>query len=259
MTTDHAKVPMDPMRKTALVAGVLYLVTFVGSIPALPLYHNLLHDPRYLLGGASDTGVLWGAVGEVICALAGIGTAVALHPVAKRNSQTNALGFVTSRVIEAAMIMVGVLSVLSLVTLHKAGASGADTASMVTTGRSLVALHDWTFLFGPGVMPAINALLIGTVMYRTGLIPRIIPTIGLIGAPMLILCSMANLFGAWDQVSTISFFLTLPIAAWEFSFGVWMTFKGFKPAAVAELPALVAVTASPSSPSSQSSPVDVAA
>ena len=236
-TTNHTKVPMDPMRKTALIAGILYLVTFVGSIPALPLYHNLLHDPVYLLGGASDTGVLWGAVGEVICALAGIGTAVVLYPVAKRSSQTNALGFVTSRIIEAAMIMVGVLSILSLVTLHKAGASGADTASMVTTGRTLVALHDWTFLFGPGLMPAINALCIATVMRRTGLIPRIIPTIGLIGAPMLIVSSMATLLGAWDQVSTISFFATLPIAAWEFAFGVWMTFKGFKPVAVAELPA----------------------
>jgi hypothetical protein len=243
MTTNHAKVPMDPMRKTALVAGVLYLVTFVGSIPALPLYHNILHNPTYLLGHASDTGVLWGAVGEVICALAGIGTAVALYPVAKRHSQTGALGFVTSRVIEASMIMVGVLSVLSLVTLHKAGASGADAVSMVSTGRSLVALHDWTFLFGPGVMPAINALCIGTVMYRTGLIPRIIPTIGLIGAPLLLASSIATLFGAWAQVSSISFFATLPIAAWEFSFGVWMTFKGFKPSAIADLPA---VTTTPS-------------
>jgi hypothetical protein len=245
MTTTHAKVPMDPMRRTALVAGVLYLVTFVGSIPALPLYHNVLHNPNYLLGGANDTGVLWGAVGEVICALAGIGTAVALYPVAKRHSQTAALGFVTSRVVEAAMIMVGVLSVLSLVTLHKAGASSADAASTVSTGRSLVALHDWTFLFGPGVMPAINALLIGTVMYRTGLIPRIIPTVGLIGAPMLLASALATLFGAWAQVSSISFFATLPIAAWEFAFGVWMAFKGFKPSAVAQLPA---VTTTPSAP-----------
>lgn len=244
-TTTHPKVPMDPMRKAALVAGVLYLVTFVGSIPALPLYHTLLHDPNYLLGHASDTGVLWGAIGEVICALAGIGTAVALYPVARRHSVTASLGFVTSRVIEAAMIMVGVLSVLSLVTLHKAGASGADAASMVTTGRSLVALHDWTFLFGPGTMPAINALLIGSVMYRTGLIPRLIPKIGLIGAPLLLAASIGTLFGAWDQVSTISFFATLPIATWEFSFGVWMAFKGFKPTAVAELPA---DTTAPSAP-----------
>lgn len=243
MTTTHAKVPMDPMRKTALVAGVLYLVTFVGSVPALPLYHNLLHNPHYLLSGASDTGVLWGAVGEVICALAGIGTAVALYPVAKRHSQTAALGFVTSRVIEAAMIMVGVLSVLSLVTLHKAGVSGTDPASMVATGRSLVALHDWTFLFGPGVMPAINALLIGTVMYRTRLVPRVIPTIGLIGAPLLLASGLATLFGAWAQVSGPATLFAFPIAAWEFTFGVWMAVKGFRPSAVAELPA---VTTTPS-------------
>ena len=243
MTTTHdAKVPVDPMRKTALVAGVLYLVTFVGSIPALPLYHNILHNPSYILGGASDTGVLWGAVGEVICAIAGIATAVALYPVAKRHSQTASLGFVTSRVIEASMIMVGVLSVLSLVTLHKAGASGADAASMVSTGRSLVALHDWTFLFGPGVMPAINALCIDTVMYRTGLVPRIFPTIALIGAPMLLAAAVAILFGAFAQVSTWSALAAFPIAAWEFSFGVWMTVKGFRSSAVAQLPVAQANT-----------------
>ena len=132
---------------------------------------------------------------------------------------------------------------MSLVTLHKAGASGADAASMVTTGRSLVALHDWTFLFGPGVMPAINALLIGMVMYRTGLIPRLIPTIGLIGAPLLLASGFATLFGAWAQVSGPATLFALPIAAWEFSFGVWMAFKGFKPSAVDELPA---VTTTPS-------------
>jgi len=235
MTTNHAKAPMDPMRKTALVAGALYLVTFVGSIPALPLYHNILHNPNYLLGHASDTGVLWGAIGEVICALAGIGTAVALYPVARRHSQTAALGFVAARTLEATMILVGVLSVLSLVTLHGAGASGVNAGSLVTTGRGLVALHDWTFLFGPGVMPAINALCIGTVMYRTGLVPRIFPTIGLIGAPMLLAAAVAILFGAFAQVSTLSALAAFPIAAWEFSFGAWMAFKGFKPAAVAQL------------------------
>ena len=247
-TTTHPKVPMDKMRKPALVAGVLYLVTFVGSIPALPLYHDILHNPSYLLGGGSDTGVLWGAIGEVICALAGIGTAVALYPVAKRHSETAALGFVTSRVIEAAMIMVGVLSVLSLVTLHKAGASGADAASMVSTGRSLVALHDWTFLFGPGIMPAINALCIGTVMYRTRLIPRIIPTVGLIGAPMLLAVPSPHCSAPSPRSRDPATLLAFPIAAWEFSFGVWMTFKGFKPSAVAELPARAPPPRPPPSP-----------
>jgi hypothetical protein len=245
-TTTHPKVPMDKMRKTALVAGVLYLVTFAGSIPALPLYHGLLHNPLYILGSANDTGVLVGAVLEALCALAGIGTAVVLYPVAKRHSDTAALGFVTSRVLEAAMIFVGILSVLSLVTLHKVGASGADATSMVSTGRALVALHDWTFLFGPGIMPALNALCIGTVMYRTGLVPRILPKIGLIGAPMLLASSMATLFGVFDQVSGWAFVAALPIAAWELSFGVWMAFKGFRPAAVAKLPAVTTTSPGPS-------------
>jgi len=127
------------------------------------------------------------------------------------------------------MIFAGVLSVLSIVTLHKQGVSGADPASLVATGRSLVAVHKWTFLLGPGIMPAVNALCFATILYKTRLVPRIIPTIGLIGAPILFASSMATLFGAYDQVSTSAFFGALPIATWEFSVGVWMAFKGFRP------------------------------
>jgi hypothetical protein len=223
---------MDPMRKTALIAGVAYLLTFIGSIPALPLYHDILNDGSYLLGGASDTGVLWGAVGEIICALTGIVTAVALYPVAKRYSERAAMGFVTARTLEAAMICVGVLSVLSLVTLHDAGPSASGADSLVSTGRGLVAVHDWTFLLGPGLMPAISALCIGSVMYRSGLVPKWMPTLGLIGAPILVASSTASLFGAWDQVSSQATLFAIPIAVWEFSFGCYMAFKGFKPVAV---------------------------
>lgn len=222
------RTPMTPMRKAALIAGVAYIATFAGSIPALPLYHDILNDPDHLLGGASDTGVLFGAIGEVVCALAGIVTAVALHPVARRHSQRAALGFVTARVLEASMIFVGILSVLSLVTLHDAGASAAEADSVRVAGRSLVAVHDWTFLLGPGLMPVISALCIGSVMYRSGLVPRIIPMVGLAGAPVLLASSIASLFGAWDQVSDTAVFFALPIAAWELSFGVYMTVKGFR-------------------------------
>jgi hypothetical protein len=229
--------PMSHTRKLALVAGVLYLVTFIGSIPALPLYDHILHDHGYILGGASDTGVLWGAIGEVLCALAGIGTAVALYPIAKRDSATSALGFVMSRTIEGAMIIAGVVSVLTIVTLHKAGVTGSEAASMVGIGHALAAFHDWTFLLGPGVMPAINAMLIGSVMYRTGLVPRILPKIGFVGAVMLLASSTATLFGVFDQVSGWATLGALPIAAWELSFGIYMTVKGFRPEAVIQLPA----------------------
>jgi len=224
---------MDSMRKTALAAGVLYLITFVTSIPALGLYHDLLKDPAYILGNASDTGVLWGALGEITCALAGIASAVVLFRVTKRQSETAGLGFVMSRTIEAAMIFVGVLSVLSLVTLHQGGAD----ASSLAGARVLVAIHDWTFLLGPGLMPAVNALCLGYVMYRSRLVPRIIPTIGLIGAPLLFAAFIAVLFGWIDQVSGVALLLTLPIAAWEFALGVWLTVKGFNAAALARLTA----------------------
>ncbi len=220
---------MDRARKAVLAAGVLYLITFVTSIPALPLYHRILTNHRYVLGGASDTGVLVAAMLEILLAIAGIGTAVVLFPILRRRAEARALGFVTTRVIEATMILVGVLSVLSIVTLQKHGAAaGADPGSLVANSRSLVAVHDWTFLLGPGLMPALNALCFASILYQTRLVPRIIPTIGLIGAPILFASGMVTLFGGWDQVSSISLLMTLPIAAWELSIGVWMTFKGFK-------------------------------
>jgi hypothetical protein len=161
-------------------------------------------------------------------------TAVALYTIAKHYSHRAALGFVTTRVLEAAMIFVGVLSILAVYTLRQdvAGTPGADTGALLTTGHALVAMHDWTFLLGPGVMASLNALLIGSVMYRSRLLPRWIPTLGLIGAPLLLVSSTATLFGAWDQISGPAAILTLPIAVWEFSFGVYMTVKGFKPTAV---------------------------
>lgn len=218
------------LRKTAFVAGVLYLITFATSIPALGLYDGVLNDPGFVLGAGAGGGVTLGALMEIICALAGIGTAVVLYPVVRRFGERAALGFVTTRVVEAAMIMTGVLSLLSVVTLRQdvAGAAGADAASLATTGHALVALHDWTFLLGPGLMPALNALLLGSVMYRSGLVPRIIPAVGLVGAPMLLAFFLAALFGAVDQVSAAGMLLALPIAAWEFSLGVWMTVKGFR-------------------------------
>ncbi len=228
-TARRGVIGADADRRTALVAGALYLVTFIGSIPALPLYHDILKDHDYILHGASDTGVLIGAVLEIICAMAGIGTAVVLHRVVTRHDPTRALGFIAARIFEATMICVGVLSVLAIVTLHHdaAGASAATAASLIGTGRGLVAVHDWSFLVGPGLMPAVNALCLAAVLHGTRLVPRIIPLLGLIGAPLLAASSIATLFGAFDQVSPVAALAALPIAAWELSLGVWLMVKGF--------------------------------
>ena len=228
------RTPMSSTRKTALVAGVFYLITFI-SIPTLALYGPIKNHRDWVLGSGSNTAVLVGAFLEVIVALAGIGTAVTLFPVVKRQNEGVALGFVASRVIEAAMIFTGVLSLLSLVTLRHdlGGAAGANAAALVTTGASHVAVYNWTMLLGQTLMPGINALLLGTLMYRSRLVPRVIPVLGLIGGPLLIAAVFAALFGgSIGHVSAFQAIATLPVAAWEFSLGVWLVVKGFKPSPI---------------------------
>ena len=222
------KVPMDSTRKTSLVAGIFYLITFI-SIPTLGLYGNLKTDQHWVTSAGSSTSVLWGALLEVIVALAGIGTAITLYPIVKRQNHGMALGFVAVRTLEAAMIFTGVLSLLSLVHLRQGlGASGGDPAALVTTGASLVSVYNGTLLLGQTLMPCMSALLLGTLMYRSGLVPRAIPVLGLIGAPFLITSTVAAFFGVIPQISTWSGIATAPIALWELSLGLWMTFKGFK-------------------------------
>ena len=224
------RIPMTSTRKTALVAGIFYLITFI-SIPTLALYGPVKNHRDWILGSGGHTAVLVGGFLEVIVALAGIGTAVTLYPVVKRQNEGVALGFVTSRLLEAAMIFTGVLSLLSLVTLRHdlGGAAGANAAALVTTGASHVAVYNWTMLLGQTLMPCINALLLGSLMYRSRLVPRIIPIVGLIGAPLLIAGVIATLFAGTGHISAFQAIATLPVAAWEFSLGVWLVVKGFKP------------------------------
>jgi hypothetical protein len=200
-------------RRLALWAGVLYLVTFVTSIPALAL------KTAYLTGGAPTAAASAGAVLELALAAACVGTALALYPITRRVSESLALGFVASRTIEATTIITGVLALLSVIALRAAGES--DTVA--------VALHDGAFLLGPAVMAATNALLLGSVLYRARLVPRIIPLVGLIGAPLLLASAIAMLFGLWTQTSPIGALSALPIAVWEFTLGVWLVVKGTRP------------------------------
>ena len=225
--------PMTPLRKTALVAGIFYLITFI-SIPTLALYGNLKTDQNFITSAGSNTSVLWGAFLEVIVALAGIGTAVTLFPVVKRQNEGMALGFAAVRTLEAAMIFTGVLSLLTLVHLRQGvgTAAGLDKSSLVTTGASLVSVYNGTALLGQTLMPCMSALLLGTLMYRSRLVPRAIPLMGLIGAPLLIASTIAWFFGVIEQISPWMVIGTVPIALWELSLGLYLTFKGFRPSPI---------------------------
>jgi hypothetical protein len=232
--SNTTRTPMSPTRKLALGAGLFYIATFVFSIPALGFYDNVLNNPDFVHGAGGDGGVLWGGLFEILTALTGIGTAVMLYPVVRQHGRSGAVGFVASRTLEAATIFVGVISLLAVYSLRQDFA-GTDAAGLTTSAQALVAVHDWSFLLGPGIMATINALCLATVLRRSGLVPRIIPTIGLIGAPILLASSTATLFGAWEQISGPAMLFALPIATWEFSLGVWLAVKGFKAPAVVDV------------------------
>ena len=230
--------PMDPMRRRSLAAGILYLITFV-SIPSLALYKPVKDQVGdFVLGAGSDTGVMWAALSEVVVGLAGIGTAIVLFPVLKRQSETPALGFVAARIVEATLIFVGVISVLSIVTLRNdvAGTAGADPASLVTIGQAHLATYNWTFLLSQSLMPVFCDLFLGYLLYRSGLVPRILPIIALVGAPLLLASDVAVFFGAYDQVGPVALVAAIPVAVFEFSLGVYLIVKGFKPSPITARP-----------------------
>jgi hypothetical protein len=226
---------MDSTRKRALLAGVLFLVTIVTSIPALGLYGPVLNNSHYVLGAGADTRIATGAFLEVLLAIAGIGTAVTLFPIIKRQNEGLALGYVAARVLESTVIVVGIISVLSVVTLRQdfAGNPGADATTLVIVGKALVAIHKWTFLLGPGFCSGIeNGLILGYLMYRSGLVPRPLAVLGLAGGSLAVASATAELFGLYQQVSTVAGLLVLPEAAWEISLGIWLVVKGFTPSPI---------------------------
>ncbi|WOQ18453.1 DUF4386 domain-containing protein [Raineyella sp. W15-4] len=231
---------MSHPRRLALTAGLLYLVTVVTSIPALAVKAPILKDPATLASPAVRNALLGATLLEVVLASSCVGTAVVLYPIARRQSETAALGFVMSRLAEAGLVLLGVAAMVSLTTIVPGTTIVPDgpTAAPATVSSAtsaLVAIHDWAFLLGPGLIPAVNALLLGSVMYRSGLVPRIIPAVGFIGAPLLMASAIATLFGLVEQVSAVAGLAALPVALWEISLGLWLTVKGFRPEAVARL------------------------
>ncbi len=203
MTTD---------RRLALWAGIFYLGTFITSFPALAL-------KTPLLSGEAEPGLAaWGLVFEITLAFTCVGTAIAILPIARRVSETLAVGFVVSRTMEAGVILTGVVAVLALINL------GPTSALAPALGE----MHDAAFLLGPAFMSSINAFLLGTIMLRGRLVPRIIPIVGLIGAPLLLLSSYGVALGLWEQTGTVGALAAVPIALWEFSLGVWLIVKGVR-------------------------------
>lgn len=213
---------LDSNRKTSLAAGVLYLLTFV-SIPTLSLYGSI-RDPNYVIGPGPDLPALIGAILEIIVALTGIGTAVALYPVLKKQNEGVALGLVGSRVLEACTLFAGVMFMLTVVTLRQT-AAGPDA---LVTGRTLVTMYDRMFLIGQSFMPAVNDVLLGYLLYKSRLVPRALSIIGLIGGPLLVVGDICVLFGVIGQHDPSTGLFAVPVALFEFALGIYLIVKGFK-------------------------------
>ena len=226
---------MNTARKTAIVAGAFFLITEVTAIAALLLYGPVLGNPQFVISASvDDTRVLAGAFLEVLLAIAVVGTAVTLYPVIRRQHEGMALGHVAARVIEATIIAVGAISLLAVVTMRHtlAETTGAETTAAVTISQSLVAVHDWTFLFGPKLALGVSTVLLAHLMYRSQLVPRLIATLGLIGGTLIFASGTAVLFGLYEDLSVFGLAAAVPVFAWEVSLAIWMIVKGFKPAKV---------------------------
>jgi hypothetical protein len=220
-----------PPRRLALIAGVLFVITFITAIAAMLLYEPVLNDPGYILGAGADTRIFVGASLELLLIIANVGTALALFPVLKRQNEGLALGYVAARVGECTFIAVGILSVLSIVTLRQ-DAAGADADSLLAVGQSLVAIHDWSFVLGPGFVVGVgNGLMLGYLMYRSGLVPRRMAMLGLVGGPLVCASGIAVMFGVFEAGSAGQVIATVPEMLWEASLGIYLIVKGFKPSA----------------------------
>jgi hypothetical protein len=214
-------------QKRARIFGVLFLITFVTSIPALLLYQPVLDDPvAYIAGGGQNNQILFGAFLELLLIIANIGTAVVIFPIVKRQSEELALGYVTARLFECTFILVGIVAVLGVVTLQEEVAGAAEGSIAYT----LAAIKDWTMILGPGwVVGWGNGLILGYLMYSSGLVPRKMAVLGLVGGPLIILSGTLVMFGVADPGGSLQGLATIPEGVWELSLGIYCTLKGFRP------------------------------
>jgi hypothetical protein len=225
---------MSSDQKAARIFGGLFLLTFVTSIAGALLYGPVLDHEDYIINGSADGQIELGALFEVGLVIANIGTAVVLYPIAKRYSETLALSWVASRIVESTLIAVGAIALLTIVTLGQE--SSADAGALLVQGKSLVAVHDWTFLFGPGFCVGVgNGIILGCLMWKSGLVPRRLALVGLIAGPLILVRATLILFDVVDPGDATDV-LAVPEIIWEAGLGFYPLIKGFRipPAAVDE-------------------------
>jgi hypothetical protein len=225
-------------KKAAKIVGVLFILAAVTAVVGLILYKPILKGPDYLITGSEHANqVILGALMELILVVSAIGTATTMFPILRKYNETIALWHVCFRFLEAVIITVGVISVLSLLTLSReyVAAGAPDTSSFQASGIAIKAIHDWTFLLGPNFLLGINTIMYSYIFYKSKLVPRFIPILGMTGAALVFICALLVMFGVIQQVSAWGGILALPVAANEMILAVWLLFKGFNQSALTTL------------------------
>jgi hypothetical protein len=232
--------PTPAEQRTARIMGAWFLGTFI-AIPAFFFYDPILNHANYVVGSGDDIRVAVGALLEILLAIAGIATAVVIFPIVKRVSESVALGYIASRTVESILILVGVVSLMSIVALRQDLADAANNSGALTDVASgLLAVHDQTALLGPQFCAGLgNGILLGYLMWRSRLLPRPMVMIGLIGGPLALLAGIGVLLGAWDTTSGLPVALTAPEAIWEFSLSIWLLLRGFRPSPILTGPPVI--------------------
>ncbi len=220
------------------LTGLFFLLTYATSIPpVLTLYVPALSNPAFVLGGAPDMGLTWGAILEIFLIIFNIASALAIYPVLKRRFPVLSLAFVSARLMESVFIAMGIIAVLALGTL-RLQAGDADPAALTVVWQALVAVHDWTFKMGPGVVVGFgNGIILGYMMWKTRLLPRFLSILGLVGGPALLAGSAGVMLGYFEFGSTVHSLSVAPEFFWELLLGIWLLVRGFNPTALAAVDA----------------------
>ncbi|MDI6033720.1 DUF4386 domain-containing protein [Flavobacterium sp. LB2P84] len=221
---------MNSIRKNAIIVGVLFILAAVSAIIGLALYQPILNDPDFIIkGAANNTQVIWGAFFELILAFSVIGISYMMYPILKKKNENIAIGYVCFRLLEGTIVVIGIISLLSLVTLNQdfSKVSNQNVSSFLIAGKLLVAVHNWTFLFGPNFALGPSTLMMSYFLYKSKLVPRYISIFGLVGGPLIFTSAVLVMFGVFLQVSVWGAILAIPVFAYEMSLAIWLIVKGF--------------------------------
>ncbi len=221
---------MDSYRKTSIIVGVLFITATVTSILGGSLISSVIDSPDDFLNVSSNENqIIIGCLLVLVDALAVIFIAILVFPILKKYNEGLALGYIGLRIFEGVVFIIGVISILAILTLSQEYVAGTLEAPY---SQGLVALllgvYDWSWLVGPLIFFALSTLPFYYLLYQSKLIPQWLSGWGLIGGILVTLFGLLAMFG-FDTTSTISMFLFLPIAVQEMALAVWLIVKGFNP------------------------------